>query len=298
MSRRLFILFVLSLSVGLTILTGCEESVDPVLGTDQRFTVYGFINPLADTQAVRIYSIEDRLELETAEPLDASVYSEYPGGSERVVWQDSIVTFPDESVGHVYYGVFRPGFDRDLTFVVESPDGTLTRADVRTPPVSRPELGDIISASGNVLVTIDWIDAPRILETRAVYHLRSRLFGDSRIFDKTVVLPTGQVTEGPGGVLRVTIRPAVDIGQLFTILALRPGIDELSLEYVDVQAFVAGDTWDPPTGGFDPELLVQPGTFTNITNGFGFLGTGYYDSFEYVPSTEVAENAGFDVLDG
>lgn len=298
MSRQLFIPFLLAAVVCAGVLTGCEESVNPVLGTDQRFTVYGFISPLADTQAVRIFSIDDRLEITRAEPLDASVYSDTPGGAGRIVWRDSIVTFPDESIGHVYYGVFRPDFDQNLTFVVESPDGTLTQADVRTPPRSDPALGEIISAPANVLISIDWTNAPRILETRLVYHLKSRILGDSRIFEKTVVLPAGQVTEGPGGHLRVTVRPAVDIGQLFTILSLRPGVDELSLESIDVQAFVAGDSWSPPTGGFNPELLVQPGTFTNITNGFGFLGTGYYDSYEYVPSEEVASNAGFDALDG
>lgn len=298
MRGRVLILPVLLAAACIQVLAGCEESVDPVLGTDQRFTVYGFINPLADTQAVRVFPIEGRLEVSTAEPLDAVVYSESDGTSGLVTWQDSIVTYRDETVGHVFYAVFRPEFDTEHRFVIESRDGTLTTATVVTPPRTDPELGEIISAPGNVLVPVEWNHAPRILETRLVYHLRSRLSGDSRIFDKTVTLPAGQIFEGPGGELLVVVRPAVDIGPLYNILALRPGVDELSLEWIDIQAFVAGGAWDPPTGGFDPELLVQPGTFTNVVNGFGFLGAGYYDSFEYVPSDEVRQNAGFDLLEG
>ena len=67
------------LTVALT--TGCEESVNPVLGTDRAFTLYGFFNPQADTQAVRIFAIEGRLELTRPEPPDAKVVSVMGDGS-------------------------------------------------------------------------------------------------------------------------------------------------------------------------------------------------------------------------
>jgi len=41
---------------------------------------------------------------------------------------------------------------------------------------------------------------------------------------------------------------------------------------VGISITVLNVEFDPPGGAFDPEVLAQPGTFTNVENGFGFIG--------------------------
>jgi len=293
--RGLILPFVFTIAT-LGLLTGCEESVNPVLGTDQQFTLYGFLNPMADTQAVRIFDIDNRLQQTIAEPMDASVYLMDLETGERVEWQDSIVHYLDESIGHVFWVHYQPVFDRRYRLIAEGSGGLQTEAEIRTPPRAEPALGNITSAPANVLIEVDWIAAPRILQTRVVYHMRTRLRNDSRIFERKVTLNTGSIDQSNAGFYTVTVEPSRDIGFLYELLSLRPGIDEIALDSLGIEAFVAGEDWDPPVPGFDPELLVQPGTFTNVSNGFGFVGSGYFDTFRYVPTDEVRQDAGFSLL--
>ena len=58
---------------GLLTVAGCDTSVNPVTGDGPPFTVYGFLNPMADTQAVQVFAVGDRLDLLEAEFLDAEV---------------------------------------------------------------------------------------------------------------------------------------------------------------------------------------------------------------------------------
>ena len=45
----------------------------------------------------------------------------------------------------------------------------------------------------------------------------------------------------------------------------------------------ANAEWDPPGGVFDADVLVQPGTLSNVENGFGFVGAGYRLSSTWIP---------------
>ncbi len=56
--RLLPVLFVAFLVLS----TGCEEAVDPVLKTDEAFSLYGYLDPSSDIQAVRVFSIDGVLE--------------------------------------------------------------------------------------------------------------------------------------------------------------------------------------------------------------------------------------------
>lgn len=51
--------------------------------------------------------------------------------------------------------------------------------------------------------------------------------------------------------------------------------------------------WLLPNGSFDPNLLVEPGTFSNIDNGYGFFRGGSTVSVGWFPSLIVQRNIGF-----
>ena len=56
---------------------------------------------------------------------------------------------------------------------------------------------------------------------------------------------------------------------------------------------MSDETWRPPDGVFDREVLVQPGTFSNIEGGFGFLGAVNQYTTEWTLSPEITERIGY-----
>ena len=53
------------------------------------------------------------------------------------------------------------------------------------------------------------------------------------------------------------------------------------------------DGWRPPDGVFNEEILVQPGTFSNVEGGFGYFGSVNQLSYEWTLSPEVTALAGY-----
>lgn len=275
--------------------TGCEEAVDPVLETDEAFTLYGYLNPSSDVQAVRVFSIDGVLQNTQAVPLDAEVRTINQVTGEEVVWRDSVITYRDRTVGHVYYARFKADHDTPYQLQATRSDGRSTSVDVRTPPKGVATISNIFSARSQVLVQLNWSNVPRVIQAEVSYFV-SVPFPDGT--DTTTVrvdIKSGRVDENSDDTWRVSILPSADIGVIFSALQLQPGRDTVFLDKIEVRAFVTSDDWESPVGAFDPELLVQPGTFSNVDDGFGFVGGGYFDSFEFELANDVARNAGFSI---
>lgn len=272
---------------------GCEEGVDPVLETDEVFSMYGYLNPREDVQAVRVYSIDGILEPAVDQPLDATVTSINRRTGESIVWRDSIVTFHNTRIGHVFYARFRPDHGTPYTLTVTNSDGDGSTVDFSVPPEGQAEIKDVLSLRRNVVVRLTWSDAPRIINTRVTYAVKVPFPDGSDTTTVRVVLKSGRAEENANGTWTVTILPSDDIGAIFTVLQVRPGRTPVILDDIKVEAFVVSEEWESPIGVFDSELLVQPGTFSNVTNGFGFVSGGYFDSFTFKLDDEAALNAGF-----
>jgi len=279
---------VLLLTVALT--TGCEESVNPVLGTDRAFTLYGFFNPQADTQAVRIFAIEGRLELTRPEPLDAKVVSMDLQRSQQQVWQDSVVQYESERYGHVFWSEFRAEFEHRYRLEVVRSDGARAQVEVTVPPLSEPLLLPPIIAPRFVFYPVLWQQAPRVNNIRARYYTNCGTY----TFDYGL---DGQEQVDGGTV--VTVDLSQDARLIFQEVFFDPScaIQELRLGEIELIVLVTNAEWVPPTGVYDAELLVEPGTFSNVENGFGFVGAGYPASFRLVPSESALLAAGFFVDD-
>ena len=72
----------------------------------------------------------------------------------------------------------------------------------------------------------------------------------------------------------------------------RTGLDLVEVEFAP---FVANDEWAIPPGGLDEEAIVEPGTFSNVEGGFGFVGGGYEAPVRWIPSASAQFQAGFSV---
>ena len=274
---------------------GCEESVDPVLTTDEAFTIYGFLDPTADHQAIRVYSIDGVLQDIRNEPMDAVVRSTNTRTGEQIVWRDSVVTYPDRSLGHVFHAPFRPDYDTPYTLSVDHPDGRAATANVLVPPDGEASIVNIASTRSQVVVSIDWRRIPRLLQTRVSYHVRVPFPDRSDTTTTRVDISSGRVQRNSDGTWRVFIMPSADIAAVYATLGLEPGRHPVLLDRVEVKAFVTSADWESPVGVYDPELLVQPGTFTNVTGGYGFVGGGYFDRFEFDMEDVDKRNAGFTI---
>ncbi len=57
----------------------------------------------------------------------------------------------------------------------------------------------------------------------------------------------------------------------------------LKLTKITIHLIAANADWDPPGDTFDIDVLVQPGTLSNVENGFGFVGAGYRLLGTWVP---------------
>ena len=265
--------------------TGCEESVNPILGTERPFTVYGFFNPVGDTQAVRVFAIDNLLALTSPEPIDARVTSFDLQQGAQHVWQDSVVTFDGARYGHVYWSAFRAEYRHRYRLEVTRSDGESVQVEVTVPPLSEAVLLEPTIAPRFVFMPVLWQDAPR------VNNIRVRYFTNCGFYDFDYGLEQ-ELVEG-GSV--VTVRFSDDARAIFLEVFFKPNctIPSLRLRDIELTVLVTNEEWAPPSGVFDAELLVEPGTFSNVENGFGFFGAGYEAFFRWEPSDSARAAAGY-----
>ena len=286
--RSLFWLPLLLCAFALT--TGCEESVNPVLGTDRAYTLYGFFNPRSDTQAVRLFPVEGRLERTRPEPLDADVSSTDLQMGRKDVWQDSVVQYESGRFGHVYWSEFRAEFEHRYRLEAVRSDGATTQVEVTVPPLSEPVLLPPTVAPRFVFYPVFWPRAPRTNNIRVRYHTNCGAFTYDYGLESQEQVDGGTV---------VSVRVSDDARDIFQTILIDPtcSIQKLRVEEIELIVLVTNAEWIPPTGVYDPELLVEPGTFSNIENGFGFVGAGYPASIRWEPSDSALLVAGFFVGD-
>ena len=146
-------------------LGGCSETVDPTLEAEQAFTVYGYFNPRADTQAVRVIPIGMRIDevaSKTAEVVSTDLLT-----GETHVWRDSLVSFGDGSQGYVFFAPFQAAYEHAYRLDVAGPDGANpTYAEARVPPEAAPvrlapEFG-YRDLERFIALPVHWVGAPRV----------------------------------------------------------------------------------------------------------------------------------------
>lgn len=268
-------------------LAGCEEDANPVIGTDQAFTIYGYFNPGADTQAARVFQIDDELLRTRPEPIDARVRSINLTTGDEVVWADSIVEFSFQQFGHVFYAPFRAEFEHRYRIEVMRSDGVVTSAEAIVPPASMPELLAPKAQRTQVRLPVLWRGAERLINIAVIYHLN---------FDTIRIEYPLEAQQATADGLLVEVKLLEDARRIFREAAQNFSGPVL-LNEIEMRVFVVNEDWQLPAGvsSFDPELLVEPGTFSNVENGFGYFGSGYPSSIQWLPDSTVLVQAGFNV---
>lgn len=280
------------------VLTSCTTSVDPILGTERPFTLWGILNPKTNIHTVRVFEIEDRLRLLSPDPLDVSIISIHQQTGTRHVWRDSVVQLADGDYRHVFWAQF-PTTAGDV-YHVEAQGLEGERAFAT--PVTIPPLVTIerqpapLDQTNPILlpVTVDGIP-PQVPRIDVEYFARTFSPSDDSvpILNSVLIAYEGTLLETEGGrLLNIDLsRDFVSIQRNFFLKGLP--FDFIQLDSLEVRFHVGDQNWVSDVGTFDADVLVEPGTFSNIGNGFGFVGSGYMERLTWRPPTELLQRAGF-----
>ncbi len=276
---------------------GCEESVNTRLEIDRPFSVWGLINPKADTHAVRVFEIENTIRLVRPDPLDAVVTTILMQTGERQAWQDSVIQLPGGAYRHVYWAAFEATAGDTYRLDVTRSDGATSSAITTVPPPVSLEVLEADTTRVREVIQPLFIHGapPNMPRIDVEYRLFGIHPGGSRLISKDVVIPyAGKPVQKEGGWL-LEIDLMADFGVIFQVF---DDDGELSTEIIDLQEIevrfhIGDEDWVSPVGVFDAEFLVEPGVFSNIENGFGFFGSAYVESIRFYPYFLLLKRAGF-----
>lgn len=264
--------------------TSCDDSfIDPFENEDRFFTVYGFLDVLEVSHAVRVIPVTRHAERITdpADPqaaIDARVVSTDLLSGETVAWTHALERLEDGTFGHVFRARFivRPG--RTYRLEVIRSDGVRTTAETTVPSIPDAALFRLAPPlfSADSTVVTQEIDMPRITSPWAIQAVY--LYGGG-IVNRRVFVPYGRAGGRTGDGWHLTLNISADQPAVRAAIAEDLAAGRLAeggpvfLTAMGLQLRVLDQNWDPPEGVFDPEVLAQPGALTNVEHGYGFWGS-------------------------
>ncbi len=279
---------------------GCAETVDTRLRIDYPYSIYGVMNPKSDTQAVRVFEIKSEIRLVQPEPIDAIVTTlEIESGAHRI-WRDSIIQLADGDYRHVYWSLFQPQSGESYLLKTERSDGEAASAQTTIPPYVTLEVlePDTLRPREALMPVMIHGSPPSMPRIEVEYILAGyRAEGGETFFKPVQFNYVGRPREVDGGALLEIdlIADYSDIYQLFRDDS-NVSAEIIDLKEIQVRIHVADGNWVSPVGIFDPNLLVEPGTFSNVENGFGFFGSGYVEATVFRPPVVLLRRAGFYII--
>ncbi|MBX2822668.1 MAG: DUF4249 family protein [Rhodothermaceae bacterium] len=293
---KALLLFCLIAIFSVTTFSGCEENVTAILGTDNPYTLYGVFTPGPDTQWVRVFPIKDRLELASPDPLDATFISTNLSTGETHTWRDSTTQDDRGRYSHVFWAPFNVDYGHSYRVEVTRSDGAKSWAEVKVPELSElvelPADRSFRDVKQPILVKEA---TDRLIQINVTYEtIYVPTTGGSTRLNFTLPY-TGMQQMSPEGWV-VPIQLSEDIFFLREQLSqtglwfpsFGVGVTSMTLDLM-----VVDNAWNPPDNVFDPDVLVQPGTLSNVENGFGFVGAGYKLDLRFRPENDVLVDAGF-----
>ncbi len=295
--RVLFRISSLLLLTTAGLIGGCDSSVNPIIGSDLPFTIWGFMNSEADTQYVRVFPISGELITERGEEIDARVFSTNMTTGERRQWSYETVHFDSLSIGHVFLSPFRAEHEHRYRLEVIRSDGEMSSVQVTVP--SRVDFE--IDMDGTFVYPVRITgDIPNLVAPRVKYEAINIPPAGGRVFPPvvhSVVVPYDGVARPIDGGWRLDINMVLDTAAVYTefrgaclINSYNPDVWLRSMEFT---AVVGDSTWAPPGGVFDPDILAVPGMMSNVENGYGFFGAGQEIRHHWTPSVDSRLLAGY-----
>jgi hypothetical protein len=291
-----------------SVLFSCEQAVDPIVGSDFPFTMWGFMNAGSDTQFVRVFPISGTLVPEPDEAIDANVFSTNLTTGEQRKWSYQRVKFDSLIQGHLFWSPFRAEHEHTYELKVVRADGATSSSTVTVPPPAdfRINIGTEDSST-TIPVYIDG-DIPNLVGFRVTYHAVNvppvAAWPVGTNIAPAVQLPVSigydNVLERQGNGWQLEIDLIRDYTAVRTwydfncLVTTEDGsAPDVWLRGIEFSLLAADSSWAPPGGTFDPNVLSVPGTFSNVENGYGFFGAGVGILEEWTPPVDVMTAAGY-----
>ncbi len=282
-------------------LAGCDASVDPFVETDRYFTLFGTFDMALDTQFVRVTPVRPVLEPGDPRPFSGAVTSTDLTTGLQHTWRDSLVSFSDGATGHIFYTPLRiqPGhtYRLDVTRGDSASSAQSTVPDRPSPIVEPPELsGGFVGAEfATGSQTIQWTKLEKAPHRVEVWYRFLSVFDTSPSGPGFVDIMIPGIPNSepiPGGWAF-----SLDLDENRRALDTLVLIDETPLIGVGMRLTLLDEAFVPPGGVFDRELQEQPGAFSNVENGFGFVGSVGRFSVEWILSNEAATRLDYVTLE-
>lgn len=273
---------------------GCDETFSPFVEEDRYFTLFGYLDTAVDRQMVRVVPLRKTFGDLGTEDLDVEVRTTEIGSGHVTVWRDSVITFEDGSIGHVFIGDFQPLPGWSYHLEVERPDGKTSSARTTVPLPTNVDVEEVFTGGEVATQHIVWEDIP-IKPFRVEVWYRF-LTSPARPFDHGVLtydnadLRVGRPLEDDRWEISVTLTE--DREDALKEAGL-PSDAEPFLLGIGMRLTMSDDEWRPVDGVFDRNVLVQPGTFSNVENGFGFFGSVNHYTIEWTIPDPVVRMIGY-----
>lgn len=282
---------------------GCEEDLNLRADHPEPFTLYGVISPDLDTQAVRVYPIENFSQLALNLPHGITFTSTDLDTGERIIWQDTILTQPSGQQDLAFWSPFRAEFGhRYRVEARRASDGAASFAETHIPApvtVRITELGSPSISEVFLRITVAG-EGFRALKPEIAYRIRytalPHLIYTYRLSHQGTEFP---VEEGWAFDFNFYL-DRYNVQGMYNVDLLKRGIlpncircSIIDLLDMDLHLVVGNADWDPPFGRFDANLLSHQDALTNVENGLGFVGGGYRIAEDLRPSRKAVEDACF-----
>ncbi|MFN3596930.1 MAG: hypothetical protein ACK41D_06640 [Rubricoccaceae bacterium] len=278
------------LSLVLLPLGGCAEDVDATADAGRPFTLWGRLDPAEGLQAIRVIPIARTIDEPVPDAIDAAVTSTDLATGAVTVWRDSLVTFTSATGqvlgrGYVFVSDARPAYGSLHEIRVARADGAASTVRVAVPRRVEPAIGAASGLPGDVRLPVVWTGAPRV-NAVVVDALAWR--------GACAVQPVRlAVAERDLAAFEFGWRARLPLTEIGARLSAALGGGPVGIVRMTVSALVTNAEWRPPFPfDYDPQVTAEPGTLTNVGNGFGFVGAAYRSALTFTPDDAALQAAG------
>ncbi|NNE68937.1 MAG: hypothetical protein HKN29_01095 [Rhodothermales bacterium] len=247
---------------------------DPFDNGERYFTLFGYLDERESEHTLRVIPLS-RFPAEITDPsepqasIDGVVTSTDVRTGVVTRWNHRLDRLDDGNYGHVFRGRFqvRPG--RTYRVEITRNDGKVTAAETTIPrfPVTVPDPDTLFfpyEVSPDSALTQE-VHLPGIVSPWEIYL-------DYDLQGTWVRVPYGRSGSRTEDGWKITVELNRDAVKMREVLGIPPGGRLPLLHAISISVRALDDSWDPPAGEFDPEVLAQPGVLSNVELGYGFWG--------------------------
>lgn len=270
----------------LLVITGCDPQVDLFKENDLHYSLFGVLNPSADTQFVRVEPLRDSLAVGAPETMDAEVTLTHLDTDRTISLQDSLFRSPDR---HNFYTTADIQPTTPYRLVVEGPRGAESRVQTTVPqPLSPRVIAPIPSCFPNCprtgapscnrgeeptarFTSISVDETGRLVSVRARYVMEE----PSGVWSYGHLADTSHTTDG-------TIRTSINYAEDWCKISSPEGDGARVPARIEVVVAAGSPDW-PAFLNLDLETELLPGVASNVEGGVGFVGGAVTDTVRVYP---------------